>query len=162
MKIVAIALAGIAFLAFPCAANAQATCGAKMVCASDPQTVVSALQTAGYKAQLGTDGEGDPKIDSSASGYNFTVYFYNCKDHKACSSLRFLVSFENDGTNTPELANKWNKAKRFSQMSVEDDGSLDFAYDVTTTGGLNQTNFADVIDWWQTMLAEARKFFGEQ
>lgn len=69
------------------------------------------------------------------------------------------MSFEDDGGNTPELANKWNKDKRFAQMSVWDDRSLALAYDVTTVGGLNRKNFADVVDWWAVMLGEAGKFF---
>lgn len=154
--------AGFALLAMPVAASAQSGCPANNVCASDPAGVVAALQAAGYKAQLGKDQVGDPKIDSSASGYNFSVYFYGCKDGKACASLRFATSFEDDGTNTPELANKWNKVKRFAQMSAQDNGSLLVAYDVTTTGGLSKANFADVVDWWQVMLSEVRKFFGEQ
>lgn len=39
------------------------------------------------------------------------------------------------------------------------DKSLMLTYDVSTIGGLNQVNFADVVDWWQTMLGQARTFF---
>jgi opacity protein-like surface antigen len=155
-------LAAVALAATGSAASAANVCPANHVCASDPASVVRALQEAGYKAQLGTDNGGDPKIDSAAGGYDFTVYFYNCTDNKDCGSLRFATLFENDGTNTPELANAWNKAKRFAQMSAQDNGSLLLAYDVTTVGGLNQANFADAIDWWQVMLSEVRNFFSKQ
>ncbi|WP_176591065.1 YbjN domain-containing protein [Sphingobium sp. EM0848] len=137
-------------------------CGPGLVCANDPQTVVRALQAEGYKAALGkSKTTGNPKIESAASGYDFTIFFYECEQGKNCGSLQFQLSFEDDGGNTPELANKWNKDKRFSQMSVWDDHSLALAYDVTTVGGLNQKNFADVIDWWAVMLGEAAKFFKE-
>lgn len=137
-------------------------CGAKMVCASAPKSVVSALQDAGYKAVLGkSDTTGNPKIDSAANGYNYSIYFYECEEGKKCASLQFLVTFEDDGANTLDLANRWNNNKRFLQMSVNDDKSLALSYDVTTLGGLNQTNFADVIDWWAMMLGEASKFFKE-
>jgi len=72
------------------------------------------------------------------------------------------ISFADDGTNTPELANKWNTKKRFLQMSVDDDKSLAVSMDVSTIGGLNIKNFADVIDWWSVMLGELNKFFKEQ
>ena len=39
------------------------------------------------------------------------------------------------------------------------DGTLSITYDVTTVGGLNRENFADVVDWWNTMLGLAGKFF---
>lgn len=137
-------------------------CGKGLVCASAPQTIATALSAAGYKAELTTDKAGDPMIRSAAAGYNFIVYFYGCKDHKQCSSLQFMSSFEADGTNTPELANKWNNSKRFSQMAVTDDGALDFSYDVATIGGLNQENFTDVIEWWEAMLGQVSQFFKEQ
>jgi len=160
MRPIRIVFAVLAALALPAAAAAQDACPARHVCASDPQTVVNALQAQGYKAKLGTDDLGDPAIESSASGYDYTVEFYGCKEGKACTSLRFVVRFEDDGTNTPELANGWNKTKRFAHMGALDNGQLLFAYDVTTVGGLNQDNFADVIDWWQFMLSEAREYFG--
>lgn len=133
-----------------------------MVCASAPQTIVAALQKAGYKAVLGKDGRGDPMVESAASGYEYTIYFYECEDNRQCASLQFLISFEEDGTNTPELANRWNSIKRFGQMSVDEDGNLDMRYDVTTLGGLTQANFADAVDWWATMLGQLPRFFKEQ
>lgn len=155
------AIAAIALAATGSAASAQSDCPARHVCASSPASVVRGLQDAGFKAQLGTDSQGDPKIDSSASGYSFTVYFYNCTNNTNCGSLRFATLFEDDGTNTPELANMWNKDKRFAQMSAQDNGALLLAYDVTTVGGLNQQNFADAVDWWQVMLSEVRNFFNQ-
>jgi hypothetical protein len=136
-------------------------CAASMVCASAPQTVVSALQAAGYKAVLKkSTNTGNPMIESAAAGYDFRVYFYECEANKACGSLQFRTDFADDGGNSAALANLWNKEKRFSQMSFDaEDKSLSFSYDVTTVGGLNQKNFADVIDWWATMLGQLGAFF---
>lgn len=161
MKIVAtLAAMALSAVVLPSWAADTEPCEENLVCASSPQTVVQALQAAGYKAALGKSKmTGNPMIESAASGYNFTIFFYECEQAKNCGSLQFQLSFENDGSNTPELANKWNKDKRFAQMSVWDDQSLALAYDVTTVGGLNQKNFADVIDWWAVMLGEAAKFF---
>src|SRR5579862_6161863 len=134
-------------------------CGVKMVCATNPKTVVDALMTAGYKAELGTDSGGDPKISSAANGYNFTVYFYDCDRNKDCAAIQFFVGFKAEAKNTLELVNKWNRAKRFGHMTLEEDKGLNVTYDLTTVGGLNQKNFADAIDWWATMLGELNAFF---
>ncbi|WP_242122643.1 YbjN domain-containing protein [Sphingobium sp. Sx8-8] len=161
MRMIAI-IAGLMFgtLAGPSWAADNEPCGDGLVCASSPQSVVQALQAAGYKAALSkSKTTGNPMIESAASGYSFSIFFYECEQARNCGSLQFQLSFEDDGGNTPELANKWNKDKRFAQMSVWDDHSLALAYDVTTVGGLNQKNFADVIDWWAVMLGEAAKFF---
>lgn len=136
-------------------------CGRGLICASAPQTVADAVMTAGYRAKLGTDDVGDPKVTSAAGGYDYTILFYGCKEHKSCDSLQFNVSFADDGKNTIALANRWNVKKRFAQMAVLDDGRLQVRYDVATVGGLNQNNFADVMTWWEAMMGELRTFFAE-
>ncbi|BAV63995.1 YbjN domain-containing protein [Sphingobium cloacae] len=152
----------VAAFATPAFALDEEPCGKNMVCASNPQSVADAVQAAGYKAVLSkSTTTGNPMIESAASGYNYSIFFYECEDGKKCGSIQFQISFEDDGANTFELANKWNSSKRFSQMAVSDDKSLVVSYDVATIGGLNRKNFADVVDWWALMLGELSKFFKE-
>lgn len=127
-----------------------------------PASVVKAFQAERYKALLGKSGAtGNPRIESAASGYKFFL-FHECEKGVKCGSLQLQLSFADDGKNTPALANKWNNAKRFLQMSVDNDKSLAVAMDVAMIGGLNQKNFVDVLDWWSTMLDELNKFFKEE
>ena len=150
-------LAAATMFAIPAQA---AGCPSGTVCAADPAGVAAAMQAEGYRAKLGKAKDGDPMIES-ASGYDFIVHFYQCSEGKDCKSLQFLIVFKDDGTNTPELANRWNKQKRFAQMAARDDGSMWLSYDVTTVGGLTRENFADVLDWWGVMLSQVRTFFSE-
>ncbi|MFC3594341.1 YbjN domain-containing protein [Novosphingobium piscinae] len=154
---------GVAVLAAGLAAPVAAAtdCPTALICAANPRGIVDSLQAQGFKAVLGkSDNTGNPKITSSASGYAYTIFFYGCDKGANCTSLGFSVNFEDDGANSLALANEWNKDKRFSAMSFdESDKSLMLTYDVTTIGGLTQVNFADVVDWWQTMLGQARTFF---
>lgn len=148
--------------AIPAAAQnqAQQPCGKDQVCANAPQTVVAAMEKAGYKPKLTQDAEGDPLIESDEASYHFDVYFYGCdKQHANCDSLRFESLFEKAPENTPAFANKWNKGKRFLQAFIRDDGQMGFAFDVAMIGGLNQRNFSDVLDWWNSQLDELAKFF---
>ena len=101
-------------------------------------------------------------IEIKDSTYAFDVYFYGCKANKNCDSLRFEALFEKAPENTPEFVNKWNSKKRFLQAYVRDDGGFAVAYDVATIGGLNQRNFADVVDWWNSQLSELADFFKEE
>jgi hypothetical protein len=156
--LLAVAILGAAV---PALATDTEPCGKGLICASDPATVVQALQDTGYKAKLDKDSTGDPMVSSSASGYDFDIMFYGCKDHKQCDSLQMRVSFEKDGANTPALANKWNSDKRFSQAFISDKGSFVVDYDVTTAGGLTKANFADVIDWWSVTLGNLKTFFAD-
>src|SRR5438105_4185871 len=109
-------------LSIPALAEDAKPCAAGMVCASDPETVIAALTKADLKPKLTTDGEGDPLIESDESTYHFDVYFYGCKAHKNCDSLRFESLFEKAPENTPEFVNKWNSKKRFLQAYVRTDG----------------------------------------
>lgn len=149
-------------LATPASAEDTKACGAGLICASNPQTVMAALEKAGLKPTLTKDGEGDPLIESDESTYHFDVYFYGCKDNRNCDSLRFEVLFEKAPENTPALADKWNSKNRFLQASVRNDQQFAVAYDLATIGGLNAANFGDVIDWWNSQLGEVATFFKEE
>jgi hypothetical protein len=161
MRPIHLAAAAAALLLAPGVAQAQdrGPCVAGMVCASDPASVMRAMEKAGLKPRKLVDNQGDPLISSSEAAYAFEVYFYGCEQHRNCDSLRFEVSFKQGAENTPELANKWNMGKRFLQASVPADGRFVVAYDVATIGGINERNFADVLDWWQSMLGELGDFF---
>jgi hypothetical protein len=159
MRLTCIAAAAL-FLAAPAFAQDRAACGAGLVCASDPASVMAAMTRANLKPKLAKESNGDPLIESEdAAAYHFHVYFYGCEKAKNCDSLRFEVIFEKDEGGTPELANKWNAGHRFVQASVKDDGRFVMAYDVPTIGGVNERNFTDVLDWWGSMLGEAADFF---
>lgn len=134
-------------------------CGAGMVCASDPASVARAMQKAGFAVKQTKDEGGDPAIASEAEGFQFDVFFYGCEKNRNCDSLRFQVVFQAGPENTAALANKLNTSQRFIQASVRKDGTLALVHDVGTIGGLNQRNFADVLDWWKSELGEAGDFF---
>jgi hypothetical protein len=148
---------------FASAAHAADTdeCPVDLICASKPETVVSVLQKAGYQAKLDTDKTGDPMISSAASGYNYDIWFYGCETNKDCDSLQFQISFLKDETNTVDLANVWNKSKRFGQANIDDKGRFVVSFDVTTVGGLTPKNFDDVVVWWSGTLANLGKFWKE-
>jgi hypothetical protein len=158
-RIIAISLA-VAFASSAQAADTDA-CPTGLICASKPETVAAAMQKAGYQAKLDKDKTGDPMISSAASGYNYDIWFYGCDKNTDCDSLQFQISFLKDDTNTVDLANVWNKAKRFGQANIDDKGRFVVSFDVTTIGGLTPKNFEDVVAWWSGTLANLDKFWKE-
>lgn len=158
-------LFAVSLLLFSGSAIAQggSACPAGTVCAADPQTVVKAMQEAGFRAKLGAlKTSGNPMIESAAAGYDFEVHFNNCTVTKDCKSLMFIISFNNDdGGNTIELANMWNDGHRFSTMALDSEKQLNVNYDVTTAGGLSKENMSSVLDWWSNVLGDLRTFFSE-
>lgn len=146
---------------FSSSASADSKCPDGLVCASAPETVVKAMQEAGFRAKLDKDKTGDPLISSEASSYAFDIFFYGCENSKNCTSLQFQTSFGAEEDNTPEYANAWNTKYRFVQASVKKK-ELQLAYDVTTEGGLTKANFQDVANWWSSSLGEFSVFVKEQ
>lgn len=153
-----IALFGL-FVAGSAFAEDKTPCRVGAICANNPNSVVEALRAEGYKAKLGSDGQGDPMIESAASGYDFETYFYGCKAGKNCESLQFRVAFTKEPENTAELANKWNAKRRFSSMYVLDDGTLIVSWDVSTFGGLSKVTFHDVLASWVAVMDGLGDFF---
>ncbi|MCI4589912.1 YbjN domain-containing protein [Sphingobium sp. BYY-5] len=136
-------------------------CGTDLVCAASPQTIASALQKAGYTAELTKDNLGDPMINSAAAGYKFSILFYDCTEHVKCESLQFYASYDANEKITADYVNKWNNEKRFVSAIVNDEHELTLRYDVATIGGINQTNFKDILDWWSTLLGDYSNFSKE-
>ena len=89
MKHAFAALCGVLAMLGASAAQAQT------VSAANPQSIAAALQSAGYRAELTRDNEGDPLIKSSSSGTDFLVVFYACTKITIagrCSSLSVMPS----------------------------------------------------------------------
>jgi hypothetical protein len=122
-------------------------CAPDMVCASKPETVVTSLQDAGFRAKLenGSDGA---TITSASSGYNFYVDTNDCEGGLKCSSLQFNVLFASDERHTAAYANGFNLRYRYLQLAAKDNNELRLTYDIDTTGGLTKANFNSVLNNW--------------
>lgn len=146
------------FLPFLLAAASLPSCSLDSVCAERPESVVAALWREGFQAKTVADGEGDPMIESAASGYHFSINFYGCEVHAKCKSLRFYAGFAGDRSDVLDAVNEWNAAHRFAALSLDSDDELVLSYDVTTIGGLPRANFVEVLEWWSTGLGELSAF----
>lgn len=56
----------------------------------NPQTMVSALHGAGYKASAGKTDDGDPLVDTASGGNDIRIVMTNCDKHEACTSSEFI------------------------------------------------------------------------
>ena len=134
---------------------------AQMVRAQDPQTLVAALQNAGYRATLGTDRVGDPMITSAVGGTNFEIFFYNCTDHKACATIQFHSGYDLTNPVTLDRINEWNRTKRFGRafLDKENDPILEMDVDLDD-GGLSRALFIDNLEFWSSILGEFERHIG--
>jgi len=122
--------------------------------AQDPASVVSAMQEAGYRAQLTTDDVGDPLIRSSSGGTDFLVLFYNCTDNTDCRTIQFYVGFSEPNSATIQSMNTWNKDNRFGR-AYYDDGIARLEMDLDLDdGGVSRALFEDNLEYWALVMSK--------
>ena len=80
-----IALAAVAVCLF-----SIGSASAKTVTSTAPETMISALQSAGYKAVLGKTDDGTPVIDTAADSNPIRIALSDCKDNKSCTTSEFI------------------------------------------------------------------------
>ncbi|MEQ9401207.1 MAG: YbjN domain-containing protein [Longimicrobiales bacterium] len=124
------------------------------VAAAEPETVVSALRSAGYRAEVTTDSHGDPMIRSASGGTNWSLYFYGCRDNRDCRSVQFAVSFDKAEALDADNMNDWNRRIRFGQASVDDEGDPRLSLDLNLAeGGISRALFIDNVELWDRTLS---------
>jgi Putative bacterial sensory transduction regulator len=125
----------------------------EMITAQNPQSVVKALQDAGYRAEVTKDGDGDPLINSSTSGYNFGIYFFGCEKNVSCTSIQFFAGFAKTGADLAKV-NKWNNEKRFGRAALDKDGGPVIRMDVDLDfGGMSAPLFKDHLNFWDAVMS---------
>lgn len=138
-----------ALLVTPLAAQAQ------MVRADDPSTLASAMQSAGYRAELTTDDDGDPFIRSASSGTNFSIFFFGCTKNTDCTSIEFYVGFKLPDPLPVERYNKWNAENRYTRAYSTEAGAARLEMDLDLSGsGMPRELFLKNLEHWTKGLAE--------
>jgi len=157
MKTVIIALAAVAALA---AGSAQAQAPSQTINAAGmtgPE-VAAWLQKAGYKAELTTDSDDDPMINSAAEGQTFKIYFYDCDKAKRCKALQFSAGFDLKEGLKLEKVNEWNRKNRYLKAYLDDDLDPYVQYDVNVNAGRNFAGLDDDFGVWTGMISDFTTF----
>lgn len=130
---------------------------AQTVQATQPETIIRALQDAGYRATLSKDNDGDPLIKSGAAGVDFSVLFYNCTANKDCKTVQFYAGFVKKGL-TLETMNQWNASHRFARAYIGDDKDPRIEMDLDLDdGGISAALFKANIATWESLLGDFQK-----
>jgi hypothetical protein len=123
------------------------------------QEVADALQTKGYRAEIGEDKGGDPKVTSALDGSRFTIWFYNCKNGR-CASVQFESGFDlKDGMGLSKV-NGWNKDKRFGSAYLDDESDPYVQYDVDFEVGATTEAITNAIDVWAAVVPQFKEYIG--
>jgi len=133
----------------------------QMVKAQDPDSVVRALKSAGYEAEVGADKDGSPTVTSTASGSRFMIFFYNCTGGKSCATVQFFASYEVKPAVTLDKINQWNREQRFGRAYLDKDGDPVVEMDLDLDdGGVSTPLFKDNVEFWVSVLGRFETFIG--
>jgi hypothetical protein len=134
---------------------------AQLVSANNPETLVGALQTAGYSAQLVKDSAGDPMVRSAANGHLFRIIFYGCKANKNCATITFAAGYDMETASNLALINEWNRRNRFGRAYLDSEGDPILGMDVDLDdGGISPALFADNLEFWIAVTRAFQKHIG--
>ncbi len=133
----------------PVAATAQ-----EMVYAEDPEVIAALLEEMGFPAEITTDNVGDPMIMSSAHGYDFDIFFYDCLDNAECQAIQFSSAFDMVDGMSLTSAQDFNRNKRWGKVYLDDESDPRLEMDYNLRGGVSVDNFNDTVDWWQIVMEE--------
>lgn len=135
----------------------SAAAQAEAISATSPQSVVNAMQNAGYKATLSKDSTGDPLISSSSGGSNFSVFFFGCTKNTDCRTIQFFAGYT-DHKPTFNMMNDWNSKKRFARGYISDKGAARIEMDVDLDdGGMSTKLFEDNLEFWVAVMGAFEK-----
>ncbi|HVJ72107.1 MAG TPA: YbjN domain-containing protein [Sphingomicrobium sp.] len=125
---------------------------------AEVQSVVSALQRAGYKALVKKDEDGAPFVQSGQGGYEFLVFFYGCEDGVNCDTVQFYAGFDEHKADLAKI-NSWNADNRFGRAYLSEKGSARIEMDVDLEdGGMSPALFEDNVEYWVAAMSKFATF----
>jgi Putative bacterial sensory transduction regulator len=134
--------------------GAAPVAGGALLDATSPQAIADLLQQEGYRAAVGVDNVGDPKIDSSAAGVDFSIYFYGCDGGRNCQSLQFSSGYDLERGTSFQAMNDWNSTQRFGYAYLDNESDPFVNMDVNMSYGISPDNLRDTLAVWEQVLAD--------
>jgi hypothetical protein len=145
-------------LAFASSSTAQQSILDDKVYASNPISIVNALQDFGYKASVDVDTDGDPMVRSKAAGTNYSIRFYACKDNTACRDIQFSSGYDKENGVSAEVIADWNATKLVGPALRDNENDPFLKFFVAGVDAMSRDSFERIIFRWE----EALEAFHEQ
>ena len=81
--------------------------------------IVRELKALGHSATIDIDDSGDPRVNMSIDGHDWSIYFYDCapgaRDDRQCVSYQFYSGYPLKQPASPDVINKWNTQQRYAK-----------------------------------------------
>jgi hypothetical protein len=139
----------LGFVALTIGIGLAGIANASNVTSVNPQSIVVALQNAGYKADLKKDDDGDPTIDTASDGNNIRIVMTDCSGHQACTTTEFVGVWDCSASidKCKEALGEFNNEESPAKAISENNGKLIVVYyyliydDVGISEALFKRNF---------------------
>lgn len=128
---------------------AQPALAATMVSATNPESLATALRSAGHEVAVAKDDTGDPVLNLVMRGYKARLLFLDCDQqaHDRCGSVQFLASFDAEGTGlTPADALRFTGRYRYAAVTLNGSGDPTLRWDIETGSGIPAEVFVTAAD----------------
>jgi hypothetical protein len=132
--------------------------------------IVNELKALGYGATVDTDDSGDPRVNMSIDGFDWSIYFYDCaagaRDDRQCNSYQFYSGYTLKQAVSLDIINKWNTERRYAKAytTVQRNGSPSARLEVDVrsagTGADPARTFRVYFGMMKDRTAEFRKVIG--
>lgn len=129
--------------------------------ANDPVGIQQAMMNAGYRAELTTDDQGNPKIIGTASKSTYWILFLDCQASSGCLGVEFYVSYSLDQKPSLEQVNDFNNDFRYIRAFTNDQGQPRMMMDVLVRdGGLDKETFLEYVRLWTVIMPSFEEMIG--
>ena len=154
------AKAGVLVAALAASETADAEGTGPIVALTVPGSVVWAMHEAGFRAKLSTADNGNPIIESGASGTFFGIEFYGCENGTGCESLLFVTSFDLEQGLSGDAADSWNRSMLMGRVYLDENCDPSIDHFMVADPLMSDTAFVAVLEKWDRTVSEFRDYIG--
>lgn len=124
---------------------------AKLVNGIAAEILVEIMQLDNPNTELLADTDGDPMIDASRDGLDYSVFFYDCTDNENCRTLMFYARFYDTAEQiSAEDIMAFNRDNRWIKAYHDTTGGtvleMDVNFDGKGTRGLLGSSYESWLD----------------
>jgi hypothetical protein len=109
----------------------------------------------GAEIEVLEDNVGDPQLNVTYYGSEFTVFYYGCDNGVDCDSIQFYSGYAMGGSVRLKTINDFNAEKRWVRAYVADDGAAKLEMDVFLgKDGVSADDFATMVSLWSRRMTD--------
>lgn len=125
------------------------------------EIVADVLMDLGYRAEVTTDGVGDPLVKTTMGGITVNIFFYNCNEAQtACEDIQFSAGFDLSGGLSLARIEEWNEGKLYGTAYLDDENDPFVKITLQAGPGGTQELIAGYVSTVEVVLEQFKDHIG--